>query len=184
MIRITLTLTGALAALVFSAATAHADPDTPTPIGDEFDVTSFNGVGPWLDSQELFHQDLSVPNAPDETFEGVVRYDPLGQGSYNYNLFVEQDISGNVPVGEQYNDLNIGLDGFGEVYNTIGGTPEAFIVTPFGDLNFPTWFVEAVGPSFFEPSTLTEAPLSAAALSAAELPGLAADLPSLLAGLW
>ena len=31
MIRITLTLTGALAALAFSAATAHADPDAPTP---------------------------------------------------------------------------------------------------------------------------------------------------------
>ena len=113
-----------------------------------------------------------------------MRLDPLGECSFNYNLFVEQDISGNVPVGEQYNDLNIGLDGFGEIYNTIGGTPEAFIVTPFGDLNFPTWFVEAVGPSFFEPSTLTEAPLSAAALSAAELPGLAVDLPSLLAGRW
>ena len=33
MIRITLTLMGALAALAFSAATAHAEPDTPTPIG-------------------------------------------------------------------------------------------------------------------------------------------------------
>jgi hypothetical protein len=34
----------------------------------------------------------------------------------------------------------------------IGGTPEAFFTTPFGDINFPTWFVEALGPSYFEPS--------------------------------
>jgi hypothetical protein len=183
MIRSTVALTSALAALAFSAATAHADLDAPTPIGDEFNVNDFIGVGPWLDYQELFHQDFSVPNAPDETFEGVVRFDPLGEGSYNYNLFVDQDISGNVPIGEQYNDLNIGLDGWGEVYSTIGGTPEAFVVTPFGDLNFPNWFVEAVGPSFFEPASLTEAPVSAAALSA-ELPGLAGDLSALLAGLW
>jgi hypothetical protein len=183
MIRITLTLTGALAALAFSAATAHADPDAPTPIGTEFNIT-YNFVGPWLDYQTLYDQDFSVPNAPAETFEGAVTSDPLGQGSYNYNVFVEQDISGNVPVGEQYNDFNIGTDGFGEVYNTIGGTPEAFYTTPFGDLNFPTWFVEALGPTFFEPSIFTEPPLSAATLSAAELPGLAADLPPLLAGLW
>ena len=40
MIRITLALTGALAALTFSAATAHADyvpdPDGPTPFGDSW----------------------------------------------------------------------------------------------------------------------------------------------------
>jgi hypothetical protein len=186
MVRITLTLTGALAALALSAATAHADLDAPTPIGDEFNVNDFIGLGPWLDTQELYNQDFSVPNAPDETFEGVVRFDQVGVGSYNYNLFVEHDIAGNVPIGEQYNDISfgLGLNGFGEVYNTIGGTPEAFVVTPFGDLSFPTWFVEAVGPSFFEPASLTEAPVSAAALPAAELPGLAADLPSLLAGLW
>ena len=114
-----------------------------------------------------------------------MRFDQVAVGAYNYNLFVEQDISGNVPIGEQYNDLSLGLSlsGWGDVYSTIGGTPEAFIVTPFGDLNFPTWFVEAVGPSFFEPASLTEAPVSAATLSA-ELPGLAADLASPLAGLW
>jgi hypothetical protein len=185
MIRITLTLTGALAALAFSAATAHADLDAPTPIGDEFNVNDFIGLGPWLDTQELYNQDFSVPNAPDETFEGVVRLDLVAVGAHNYNLFVEQDISGNVPIGEQYNDLSLGqsLSGWGEVYSTIGGTPEAFIVTPFGDLNFPTWFVEGVGPSFFEPASLAEAPVSAATLSA-ELPGLAADLASPLAGLW
>jgi hypothetical protein len=181
----TMILTGALAALAFSAATAHADLDAPTPIGDEFNVNDFIGLGPWLDTQELYNRDFSVPNAPDETFEGVVRLDQVAVGAYNYNLFVEQDISGNVPIGEQYNDLSLGLSlsGWGEVYSTIGGTPEAFIVTPFGDLNFPTWFVEAVGPSFFEPASLTEAPVSAATLSA-ELPGLAADLASPLAGLW
>lgn len=58
---------------------------------------------------------------------------------------------GNVPVGEQYNDFWIGND-WGVVYNDIGVTPEAFYITPFGDLNVPTWFVEAVGPTFFEPS--------------------------------
>jgi hypothetical protein len=94
----------------------------------------------------------------------------------NYNVSVEQDIAGDVPVGEQYNDFT--FDAFGEVYNNIGGTPEAFYTTPFGDFNFPTWFVEAVGPTFFEPSLFFEPS------PAAELPGLGADLASLLAGLW
>jgi hypothetical protein len=129
----------------------------------------------------LGYQDFSLLNAPAETFEGVVRNDYDLLGGNNDNILVEQDISGNVPVGEQYNDFTI--DGFGEVYNSIGGTPAAFFTTPFGDLNFPTWFVEAVGPSFFEPSLYFES-LPATTLSAAELPGLAADLPSLLAGLW
>ena len=137
MIRVTLALTGALAALAFSAATAHADPDAPTPIGDQFNVHDFNGLGPWLDSQELYNQDFSVPNTPDETFEGVVRFDQVGVGSFNYNLFVEQDISGNVPIGEQYNYLSFSLGSWSEVYSTIGGTPEVFFATPFGDLNFP-----------------------------------------------
>ena len=118
---------------------------------------------------------------PDRDVRGRVRNDYDLVGDNNDNILVLQDISGNVPVGEQYNDFTI--DGFGEVYNSIGGTPEAFFTTPFGDLNFPTWFVEAVGPSFFEPSLYFES-LPATTLSAAELPGLAADLPSLLAGLW
>jgi hypothetical protein len=187
MVRTTLTLAGALAAFAFSAATAHAD-DAPVPIGPEFNYNSYIGLGPWLDTQESYHQDFSVANNPDETFEGVVRLDHVALQSSNYNLYVEQDISGNVPVGEQYNDFHLGYIGgfdglyFDEVYSTIGGTPEAFFVTPFGDLNIPTWFVEAVGPSFFEQSIFTEAPVSAATLSA-ELPGLAADVPSLLAGL-
>jgi hypothetical protein len=101
----------------------------------------------------------------------------------DYNVYVEKDIAGNVPVGEQYNSLNFDTEGFSLVYNNIGGTPDAFFTTPFGDLNFPTWFVELLGPSFFEPSFYTEAPLSAATLSASELPGLAADSASLLAGL-
>jgi hypothetical protein len=179
MIRITLTLTGALAALAFSAATAHADSDAPTPIGPEFNIIA-DGGHPWVGGI-LGYQDFSLLNAPAETFEGAVRNDYDLVGGNNDNILVEQDISGNVPVGEQYNDFTI--DGFGEVYNSIGGTPEAFFTTPFGDLNFPTWFVEAVGPSFFEPSLYFES-LPATTLSAAELPGLAADLPSLLAGLW
>jgi hypothetical protein len=190
MIRITLTLTGALAALAFSAATAHADPDAPTPIGPEFNVDDYPT---WFYDQTAYHQDFSPLNAPAETFEGAVRYDYLYySGDTNYNVSVEQDISGNVPVGEQYNDFTFGdgqynpfpIEGFGEVYNSIGGTPEAFFTTPFGDLNFPTWFVEAVGPTFFEPSFFTEPSLYATTLPAAELPGLAADLPALLAGMW
>jgi hypothetical protein len=131
-----------------------------------------------------------VLNAPDETFEGVVRQDYTLWLTANDHIVVDQDITGNVPVGEQYNDFFItltaeatGANSFGLVYNDIGGTPEAFFTTPSGDLNFPTWFVEAVGPSFFEPSLFFES-LPAATLPAAELPGLAADLPSLLAGLW
>jgi hypothetical protein len=152
MIRITLTLTGALAALAFSAATVHAyptDPDAPTPIGGtDFNYTQSSA--PWFEQLE-YHQDFSVLNAPDETFEGVVRLDTNGFGLDDHNVYVEQDISGNVPVGEQYNIFTF-FDNWGEVYNSIGGTPEAFYITPFGDLNFPTWFVEAVGSTFFEPS--------------------------------
>jgi hypothetical protein len=64
-----------------------------------------------------------------------------------------EDISGNVPIGEQYNDFTFFdvLGEWGEVYNDIGVTPEAFLITPFGDIVFPTAFVEAVGPTFFEP---------------------------------
>ena len=186
----TMILTGALAVLAFSAATAHADLDAPTPIGDEFNVNDFIGLGPWLDTQELYNQDFSVPNAPDETFEGVVRQDYTLWLTANDHIVVDQDITGNVPVGEQYNDFFItltaeatGANSFGLVYNDIGGTPEAFFTTPSGDLNFPTWFVEAVGPSFFEPSLYFES-LPAATSSAAELPDLAGDLSALLAGLW
>jgi hypothetical protein len=77
MIRITVALTGALAALAFSALTAHAEPHEPTPFGPSFDVTS--GTGPWS-----FHAqqstDFSVLNHPDETFVGVERmyYDEFG----------------------------------------------------------------------------------------------------------
>ena len=180
MIRLTLTMTGALAALAFSAASANADLDAPTPFGSEFNYTYDDS---WLLEQQLYHQDFSVSNAPAETFEGAVRYEHAYYGgASDFNVSVEQDLSGNVPVGEQYNDFYIGNLGFDEVYNSIGGTPEAFIATPFGDLNFPTWFVEAVGPGFFEPSLYFES-LGATALPAAELPGLAADLPALLAGL-
>ncbi len=186
MIRITLALMGALAALAFCAAPAHADLDAPTPFGPEFNSTVDDS---YFLYQTQYDQDFSLFNAPAETFEGAVRYDrPYYGVGDNYHVSVEQDISGNVPVGEQFNDFRIGdgnsfpIEGFGEVYNSIGGTPEAFLTTPFGDLNFPTWFVEAVGPSFFEPSLYFESP--AAAMPAAELPGLAGDLSALLAGLW
>ena len=187
MIRFTLTVTGALAALAFSAATAHADPDGPTPIGDGFNFVADVGH-PWV-TGVMWDQDFSVLNAPDETFEGVVRQDYTLWLTANDHIVVDQDITGNVPVGEQYNDFFItltadatGANSFGLVYNDIGGTPEAFFTTPSGDLTFPTWFVEAVGPTFFEPSLFFES-LPAATMPAAELPGLAADVPSLVAGL-
>ena len=185
MIRITVALTGALAALAFSAATAHAhtDYDYPTPIGDGFNYTDCCVTGPWGALETQYFQDFSVPNDPADTFEGLVREDSpffgySGIASDN-NVYVEQDITGNVPIGEQYNSLNFGgptspsLDGFHLIYNDIGGTPEAFLSTPFGDLNFPTWFVEAVGPSLFEPSFYTEPPPSGATMAAAELPAQA-----------
>jgi hypothetical protein len=190
MIRMTLGLTAALA---FSAAVAHADPapDVPVPIGDPFNYTDCCVIGPWQGLEDQYYQDFSVPNDPAETFEGLVRIDSPFFGysgiASDYNVYVEKDIAGNVPIGEQYNSLNFGgpgsasLDGFHLVYDNIGGTPEAAYITPFGDLNFPNWFVALLGPSFFEPSFYTEAPVSAATLSA-ELPGLAADSASLLAG--
>jgi hypothetical protein len=184
---ITLALTGALAALAFSAATAQASPDAPTPIGDGFNVTDCCVIGPWQALEDQYYQDFSVPNDPANTFEGLVREDSPFFGfsgiRSDYNVYVEKDIAGNVPVGEQYNSLNFNLDGVYLVYDNIGGTPEASFITPSGDLNFPTWFVELLGPSFFEPSIYTGAPLLDATLPAAELPGLAADAPSLLAGL-
>jgi hypothetical protein len=197
MSRITVAFTCALAALAFSAATAHADTDYPTPIGDEFNTTDCCVTGPWQDLEEQGYQDFSVPNDPADTFEGLVRFDSQSSGpelGYNllrsdYNVYVEKDILGNVPVGEQYNSLNFDTEGFNLVYNTIGGTPEAAYITPFGDLNFPTWFVEAVGPSLFEPSFYTEPPLSNATMAAAELPAQAfsaatdpPDAPTPIAG--
>jgi hypothetical protein len=100
---------------------------------------------PWFE-QLQYSQDFSVLNALDETFEGVVRLDTNGLGLDDHNVSVVQDISGNVPVGEQYNIFTFD-DVWGEVYNSIGGTPEAFYITPFGDIDIPTWFVEAVGPT-------------------------------------
>jgi hypothetical protein len=150
MIRITLALTGALAALAFSAATVHAEPDAPTPFGDSWGLTESNV--PYVVAQDQQYTDFSVLNDPSETFVGLWRGDTgYLNGLSDYNIYVEQDISGNIPVGEQYNDFMIG-DNWGVVYNSIGVTPEAFYITPFGDLNVPTWFVEAVGPTFFEPA--------------------------------
>ena len=105
MIRITLALTGALAALAFSAATAPADPDAPTPIaGTDSAITQSDG--PWFE-QLQYSQDFSVLNAPDETFEGVVRLDTNDFGLDDRNVSVVQDISGNVPIGEQYKRLHL-----------------------------------------------------------------------------
>ena len=157
MIRITLALTGALAALAFSAPTAHADsgwPDSPTPIGGGSNV-EYDNSNALFSSHVTWDEGFSVTNDPSETFEGAVQHEFGVHCCDNYNVTVEQDISGNVPIGEQYNDFTIVnfpiLGEWGEVYNDIGVTPEAFLITPFGDINFPTAFVEAVGPTFFEP---------------------------------
>lgn len=153
MTRITLALTGALAALAFSAATANADsvfPDEPTPFGDSWGQTE--SYVPYVVGQWQQYTDFSVPNDPSETFVGLVRGDTgYFNGVGDYNVYVEQDISGNVPLGEQYNYFWFG-DDWGVVYNDIGVTPEALYITPFGDIDVPTWFVEALGPTFFEPS--------------------------------
>jgi|GEM_PF-3594638 hypothetical protein len=165
MIRITLALTGALAgalaALTFSAATAHACnvnlacPDVPTPFDFNLNTVDVEQLYNPLFFQETLYDnlDFSVPNAPDQTFEGTVLYRVGEYGGENFNISVTQDISGTVPLGEQYNDFTFFPDwgNWGEVYNDIGVTPEAFLTTPFGDIDFPTAFVEAVGPTFFEP---------------------------------
>ena len=167
MIRITLALagavTGALAALTFSAATAHACnvnlacPDVPTPYDFDLYTVDVQDIQNPLFFQETLYDnlDFSVPNDPSETFEATVLYRLGEHGGENFNLSVTHDISGNVPIGEQYNDFTIVnfpiLGEWDVVYNDIGVTPEAFLATPFGDIDFPTAFVEAVGPTFFEP---------------------------------
>ncbi len=156
MARITLAVTGALAALALSAATAHGDPawpDSPTSLDGGSDIL-FGGSNSSF-TAETWNQDFSVLNNPDETFVGAVTRELGVHCCDNYNVSVEQDISGNVPIGEQYNDftfLYLPLLGhWSLVYNDIGVTPEAFFTTPLGDLNFPNAFVEAAGPTFFEP---------------------------------
>jgi hypothetical protein len=192
MSRITVALTGALAALAFSAATAHADyvydPDGPPPLLDGYLSVVIDSDVPYVVDRGEWSAHYSVLNDPSQTFVGLEQHDFAYGFSLNGlsddHIYVEQDISGNVPVGEQYNDFTAGInEDWGVVYNDIGVTPEAFYITPFGDFNVPTWFVEAVGPTFFEPSAPWLEGLSAATLPAAELPGLAADLSSLLAGL-
>ena len=108
----TIILTGALAALAFSAAVAHADPGgddpgAPTPIDTGFNFVSDVGH-PWV-AGTMWDQDFSVLNAPDETFEGVVRQDYTLWLTANDHIVVDQDITGNVAVGEQYNDFFITL---------------------------------------------------------------------------
>jgi hypothetical protein len=91
---------------------AHADPGgddpgAPTPIDTGFNFVSDVGH-PWV-TGTMWDQDFSVLNAPDETFEGVVRQDYTLWLTANDHIVVDQDIIGNVPVGEQYNDFFITL---------------------------------------------------------------------------
>ena len=73
MIRITLTLTGALAALAFSAATAHADRRRTH--SNWPGVQYHLGCRPPMGGRETWDQEYGVLNAPAETFEGIVRND-------------------------------------------------------------------------------------------------------------
>jgi hypothetical protein len=78
MSRISVALTGALAAVAFSAATAHAhtDYDYPTPIGDLWGGGDCCVTGPWQGSLETqYYQEFSVPNDPSDTFWGLLRDD-------------------------------------------------------------------------------------------------------------
>lgn len=147
-LHVTIAVAGAATAGVISAGTAAALPDAPTPIGPEYDITNDGGLA-GIDTQTLGYQDFSVFGDPTETFTGAVLNDSDVFGGSNYNVDVYADPTGNVTDGEQYNYF-IG-DGFGEEYNGIGVTPEADYITPFGDINFPTSLVEALGPEFFEP---------------------------------
>jgi hypothetical protein len=165
MIRIALALTGPLLASgLFLAPSAHACnvnlacPDVPVaPYDFDLNTVDVQEIQNPLFFQETLYDNLdySVLNAPDQTFEATVLYRLGEHGGENFNLSVTHDISGSVPIGEQYNDFTIlNFPVLGEwdvVYNDIGVTPEAFFSTPFGDIDFPTPFVEAVGPTFFEP---------------------------------
>jgi len=78
---ITLALTGALAALAFSAATAHAFgvtacPDLPTPIDFNLNTIGVYEIyNPMFSQQTLVTSlDFGVLNAPDQTFEGTELY--------------------------------------------------------------------------------------------------------------
>jgi hypothetical protein len=165
--RITAAVAGAVMAALIPAGVAAADPDAPTPIGPETDIGQLAGP---FESSTFDDQDFSVP---DGTFEASVRTTDTPLGT-DYLIGVDQDLTGNV-TGE-YNYF--GVDGFGEVYDSLGGTPEAFYVTPMGDIDVPTSFVEAVGPSFFEPFGLADGPVPVAD-SLVDVPSLL-DLGSLL----
>lgn len=165
--RVTIALAGAVMAAVVPAGIASADPgENITPTGPESTPTPDGGLT-GLDSQTLGFQDFSVIGNSSETFEGAVRSATDVFGGTNYNVDVYADPTGGLTDGEQYNYFVI--DGFGEEYDSIGVTPEAEYITPFGDFSVPTAFVEALGANFFEPS-----------LEEATEPAAAADLPSLL----
>jgi hypothetical protein len=90
---ITLALTGALAALAFSAATAHACngvtacPDLPTPIDFNLNTIGVFEIHNPLFSQETLvtNLDFSVLNAPDQTFETEL-YRVGEYGGENYSV--------------------------------------------------------------------------------------------------
>jgi hypothetical protein len=152
-----------LASGLLMAPSAHACnvnqacPDVPTPFDFNLNTVDVQEIYNPMFFQETLYDNLefSVPSDPSETFVGTVLYRVGEYYGDNFNITVAQDISGNVPIGEQYNYFTFlnfpGLGNWGEVYNDIGVTPEAFLTTPFGDIDFPTAFVEAVGPTFFEP---------------------------------
>jgi hypothetical protein len=151
--------------LLLAAPPAHACfyfdcPDYPTELWtpETIDGPFSSNYNPLFEFESLTtHMEYSLPNNPDQTFfaEELIR---VGANYYgdDYSLTVTSDISGNVPVGERYDDFNF-LDNpfvggnWGLVYDDIGVTPEAFLTTPFGNIDFPTAFVEAVGPTFFDP---------------------------------
>lgn len=138
---------GIAAGALYGIGHAHADPDAPTPIGPETDIGQLNDPL-LLESWTFDDQAFSVP---DGTFEASVRTTDTPLGT-DYLIDVDKDLTGD--VSGEYNYF--GVDGFGEVYDSLGATPEAFYVTPMGDIDVPTSFVEALGPSFFEPFGLAD----------------------------
>ena len=162
--RITAALAGAAMAAVIPAGIAAAQPAAPTPVGPETGIGPDGGLPP-LDSQTLGFQDFTVANGG--SFDGAVRSDTDIFGGTNYNVEVNSDPSAGLADGQQYNVFQI--DGYGEYFDSIGGTDQAGLITPMGDIAAPTALAD-LGPTFWEP-----------ALEAVTQPGMAAaDLPSLL----
>jgi hypothetical protein len=90
-----------------------------------------------------------------------------------------QDPSGaGLADGQQYNVFLI--DGYGEYFDSIGGTDQAGYITPMGDIPAPQALAD-LGPTFWEPALES---VTVPSSSAADLAGLldpsAFDLSSLL----